>query len=131
MFSDPPMMQSDALSYLLLGRPVSALSQSEGGQLTNAAASLGLRGGNMLAQRIGQRFGIDDARIETEGAWREASFYAGRYLSPRLYVSYGIGLFDASSLFRIRYILSQRWTLQAETGDRTSTDINYRVERGR
>ncbi|MDJ0767063.1 MAG: translocation/assembly module TamB domain-containing protein, partial [Myxococcota bacterium] len=131
VFSDPPMLQSDALSYLILGRPVSELSQREGGQLTNAAASLGLRGGNMLAQRIGQRFGIDEARIETDGAWREASFFAGKYLSPRLYVSYGIGLFESSSLFRVRYLLSPRWTLQAETGERTSTDINYRVERDR
>ncbi len=131
VFSEPPMMQSEALAYLLLGRPLSELSQSEGSRLSNAAASLGLRGGNMLAQRIARRFGIDEARIETEGAWEEASFYAGKYLSPRLYLSYGIGLFDAASLFRIRYMLSRRWTLQAETGERTSTDINYRIERGR
>ena len=131
VFSDPPMLQSEALAYLLLGRPISALTQTEGSYVSNAAASLGIRGGNMLAQRIANRFGIDEARIETEGSWDQASFYAGKYLSPRLYVSYGIGLFDASSLFRIRYLLSQKWTLQAETGDRTSTDINYRVERGR
>ncbi|MEJ2240004.1 MAG: translocation/assembly module TamB domain-containing protein, partial [Gemmatimonadales bacterium] len=131
VFSEPPMMQSEALAYLLLGRPLSELSTSEGGQLSNAAASLGLRGGSMLAQRIAQTIGIDEAGIESEGEWDEASIYAGQYLSPRLYVSYGIGLFDASSLFRIRYNLSRRWTLQAETGEKTSTDITYKIERGR
>jgi translocation and assembly module TamB len=131
VFSDPPMMQSEALAYLLLGRPLTELSSSEGNRVGNAAISLGLSGGNLLAQRVSRRFGIDEAGIETPGSWEQASLYAGKYLSPRLYVSYGYGLFESSSLFRVRYILSRRWTLQAETGETTSTDIHFRIERGR
>jgi len=131
VFSEPPMMQSEALAYLLLGRPLTELSSSEGNRVSNAAISLGLSGGNLLAQRVSRRFGIDEAGIETRGSWEQASLYAGKYLSPRLYVSYGYGLFESSSLFRVRYILSRRWTLQAETGERTSTDIQFRIERGR
>ena len=125
------MMQSEALAYLLLGRPLTELSSSEGNTVSDAAASLGLRGGNLLAQRVARRFGLDEAGIETQGSWEQASLYAGKYLSPKLYVSYGYGLFESSSLFRARYMLSRRWTLQAETGEQTSTEIHYRVERGR
>ena len=131
VFSEPPMMQSEALAYLLLGRPLTELSSSEGNTVSNAAMSLGIRGGNLLAQRVARRFGLDDAGIETQGSWEQASLYAGKYLSPKLYVSYGYGLFESSSLFRARYMLSRRWTLQAETGERTSTEIHYRIERGR
>ncbi|MFC1640317.1 translocation/assembly module TamB domain-containing protein, partial [Gemmatimonadota bacterium] len=131
VFSEPPMLQSEALAYLVLGRPLSELTSSEGNRVTNAAMSLGIRGGNLLAQRVARRFGLDDAGIETEGSWEQASLYAGKYLSPKLYVSYGYGLFEAASLFSARYMLSRRWTLQAETGERTSTDIKFRIERGR
>ncbi len=131
VFSEPPMMQSEALAYLLLGRPLTELSSSEGNRVSDAATALGLRGGNLLAQRVARRFGLDDAGIESRGSWEQASLFAGKYLSPKLYVSYGYGLFEASSLFRVRYLLSRRWTLEAETGERTSTDINYRIERGR
>ena len=31
----------------------------------------------------------------------------GKYLSPRLYLSYGIGIFDASSTPRLRYLVSE------------------------
>ena len=50
------------------------------------------------------------------------------YLSPSLYVSYGIGLFDPISTLRLRYLLSERWTLQAETGAETGADVVFKVE---
>lgn len=131
IFSDPVMLQSDAFSYLLIGRPLSEATASEGNRLSGAARSLGLRGGNFLAQRIGTRFGLDDLRIQADESWREASFLAGKYLSPRLYVAYSLGLFDSADLLRVRYLLSSKWTLQAETGEGTATDIFYRIERGR
>jgi translocation and assembly module TamB len=131
VFSEPPMLQSDALAYLILGRPLAEASTSEGSRLAGAARSLGLKGGNHLAQRIAVRFGLDEARIEAGSSWEEASLLAGKYLSPRLYVSYSVGLLQATNIFRVRYILSSKWTLQSETGDGTSTDIQYRLERGR
>ena len=64
-------------------------------------------------------------------AWVEAAFVAGKYLSPRLFVSYGIGLFQNERALRVRYLLSRRWTIEAESGQATGTDILYRIERGR
>ena len=55
----------------------------------------------------------------------------GKYLSPRLYVTYGVGLFEPISTFKIRYILGRDWTLQAEQGEGTSADFLYTVERGK
>ena len=125
------MTQSEALAYLVLGRPLGEASTTEGGQLARAASSLGIRGGDLLAKQLAGRFGLDDARIESEGELREAAFVAGRYLSPQLYVSYGIGLFDRASTWRARYLLSSKWTLQAETGETTGADLFFRIERGR
>lgn len=131
LFSKPPMAESDALSYLLLGRPLHEASGGDASTLSQAASSLGLRGGNALARQIATTFGLDEARIERGRSLRDASLVAGKYLSPRLYVAYGVGLFEHTSTFRVRYLLSSRWTLVGETGDATSADLSYRLERGR
>jgi translocation and assembly module TamB len=130
LFSEPPMAESEALSYLVLGRPLGEASRAEGDVVSKAATSLGLRGGNFLAQRIASTFGLDEARIQTGRSLQQASLVAGKYLSPKLYAAYGIGLFDHANTFRVRYLLSSRWTLVGETGRATSADLLYRLERG-
>jgi hypothetical protein len=35
------------------------------------------------------------------------------------------------SIFRIRYMLSRRWTVRAESGKANSADLLFRIERGR
>lgn len=131
LWSEPAMDQTNQLSYLLLGRPIDQASQSEGSLVTNAATSLGLKGGNMLAERLAARFGLEEARIETGDGLEEASLVLGKYLSPRLYVAYGVGLFEAANTLRIRYLLSSKWTLEATTGAATAADLLYTIERGR
>jgi translocation and assembly module TamB len=130
IFSNPPMSEGRALQYLVLGHPLGQTGGTQGSLASQAASSLGLRGGNLLAKSLGKGVGLDQARIETKGDLREASFVAGKYLSPNLYVSYGIGLFDPVSTLRLRYVLSSKWALQAEKGEASGADILYRVEAG-
>lgn len=130
LWSDPSMDQTQQLAYLLTGRPLNRVSPEEGDTLANAANALGLRGGNLLAKKLAARFGLEEARIESDGSLEQASLVVGKYLSPKLYVAYGIGLFEPVNTFRVRYLLSDRWTLQAESGEGTSADALYTVERG-
>ena len=128
LFSDPTMEQSDVLSYLLLGVPTNNTSAAQGAALTNAAASLGLTGGDMLASKLGDAFGIEDVHIESGDTLEESSLVLGKYLSPRMYVSYAVGLFDQSNTFRLRYKLSSRWSVQTETGVASGADLLYSLE---
>jgi translocation and assembly module TamB len=129
LWSEPPMAQSEQLSYLLLGRPLDQASASDGDVLANAATSLGIKGGNLLGKRLAARYGLEEARIEG-GSRDEASLVLGKYLSPRLLVGYGIGLFEAVNTFRIRYLLTDALALEAMTGEGTSADLLYTLERG-
>ena len=63
LYSQPNLPQADQLSYLLLGRPVASASGGEGELLMRAATSLGLKGGNLLAQTIGSSFGFDEVSV--------------------------------------------------------------------
>jgi translocation and assembly module TamB len=131
IFSEPAMMESQALAYIVLGRPMSSGSESDGSRVTGAAVALGLQRGNQIATRLGRSLGLDEMTVEAGGTLDEASLVAGTYLSPQLYVSYGVGLFEPVSVFRIRYMLSRRWTVRAETGRANSADLLFRIERGR
>jgi len=129
LFSEPAMAETDALSYLLLGRPVSQASTAEGEEMYGAAAALGLLGGGFLATQLGRQFGIDDVRLETGGGYGQGAIVIRHYLSPKLYVSYGLGLFENFNVFVVSYQISRLWTLQAESGTHSSADLLYTIER--
>lgn len=129
LYSQPNLPQADQLSYLLLGRPVASASGGEGELLMRAATSLGLKGGNLLAQTIGSSFGFDEVSVGGGDDLDSAALSVGKYLSPRLYVNYSVGLLDAVNRLQMRYQLSRRLTLQTETGTATGGDILYTIER--
>lgn len=129
LFSEPPMSQADALSYLIIGQPLEQASSAEGRNLVGAASALTLTGGNMLARQIGARFGFEQVAIEAGETPEEASLVVGRYLSPKLFVAYSVGLFEQINLLRLRYQLSSRWTVQTETGTHSGADLLYTIER--
>jgi translocation and assembly module TamB len=130
LWSRPELTDEEALSYLLFGRPQDATaSKSDRGVFERAAASLGLGGGSMLVKRLGKPLGLDKAKIEPGGTLQEAALVLGKYLSPRLYVGYGVGLFEPVNSFRLRYMLTPHWTLEAESGEEAGGDLLYVIER--
>ncbi|MCO6440906.1 MAG: translocation/assembly module TamB domain-containing protein [Nitrococcus mobilis] len=137
IFSDPSMTQAEQLSWLVLGRPLQGASSSENSMLMQAALALGLKGGDFLAKKLGGSLGVDTIGIETgsgeAGAannTKEASLVVGKYLSPDLYVSYGIGLFDQVSTVKLQYTLSSHWQLVTESSRiGTGGDVIYTLER--
>lgn len=128
LFSIPAMGQTDALAYLLLGHPIETSSNEEGAMMAKAALALGLSGGDRLARSLGDRFGLDEMRIESSDGGDQASLVMGRYLSPKLYVSYGVGLIEAFNTLTLRYQLSSKWQLKGESGEHHSADLFYTIE---
>ena len=54
----------------------------------------------------------------------------GFYLLPRLFVSYGIGLFEAGNVLSGRYELSRRWGVRVVSGERdTGVDLSFALDR--
>ncbi|MDH5388765.1 MAG: translocation/assembly module TamB domain-containing protein [Gammaproteobacteria bacterium] len=129
LFSTPAMGQTDTLAYLLLGAPIENASGEEGAMMAKAALAMGLASGDHLARTIGDRFGLDEMRVESSDEGDQASLVVGRYLSPRLYVSYGVGLVEAFNTLTLRYKISNKWQIKAESGEYQGADILYTIER--
>jgi len=131
VFSQPVLEQSDALSYLLTGKPLSDLKGGEGSMVTSAARALGSAGGGLLAKRIGSQLGVDEIGVSSNDALGGSSaFTVGKYLSPRLYLSYGVGLFEPGQVITLRYRLSKRWNFEAQNATNFNrASFNYRYEK--
>lgn len=53
----------------------------------------------------------------------------GTYIAPRLFVSYGVGIFDRDNVISARYDLSKKFGIKASSGAKESgVDLNYRFE---
>ena len=129
VFSNPTMEQSEALSYLLTGKPLSGLNSGEGDMLGSAARALGTAGGDLLAKNIGSKLGVDDIGVTDNDTLGGAAFTVGKYLSPKLYLSYGVGIFDPGEVVTLRYIFSPRWNFETQNSTRGSrAGLNYRYE---
>jgi translocation and assembly module TamB len=128
-FSDPEVAQSQIVSLLLAGGSLESV-QNAGDPSTrgNAGRSDALmQGGAILAQQIGGRFDIE-AGVEQDMT-NETSLVLGRYLSPRLYVSYGVGLVEAINTVKMRYTIGDHWTIKTEAGTQRSADLVFTIEK--
>ena len=59
-----------------------------------------------------------------------AALTVGQYLSPRLYLSYGVGVFDPGDVITLRYKLSDQFAVQTQrVPEDTRAGIEYRIEK--
>ncbi|MHB1869456.1 MAG: translocation/assembly module TamB domain-containing protein [Steroidobacteraceae bacterium] len=118
-FSNPALSQSQIMSLILSGGggSLQALQTSAAAQTqqTTAASELLAQGGAILAQQLGSRIGLPDVSLQTD-LNNQTSLVLGKYLSPRLYVSYGVGLTEQLSAVRLRYSIGKNWTIRIEAG---------------
>ncbi|SHK38056.1 translocation and assembly module TamB [Marinobacter antarcticus] len=123
VFSSPDMPQADALSYVILGR--APRGQSEDGQMSRAAISLGLTQVNKVTGQIGEGFGIRELTLEAEGSGDQTSVVASGYLNDDLSIRYGVGIFVPINTVALRYDLGRYFYLEAASGLAASLDIFY------
>jgi translocation and assembly module TamB len=128
VFSEPAMGQSEALSYVMFGKPIESANLSEGQIASTLASTMGVPGTNLLAQGVASELGIEQARVDVGSSLQNASVSLGTHLSPKLYVSAGMDVFQSTSSLKLRYILNRIFTIEAETSRQNRVDILYTVE---
>jgi translocation and assembly module TamB len=127
--SDPSMSSNEALSYLLTGRSIDTLQSGEAANVNQAAEDLAISGGGFLLGGIGTLLGLDEVSVEKTADDTDTAVVLGKFLSPKLFVSYGISIAEAINTIKLRYSLNENWSLKAEAGLEQSADLEYRIER--
>ena len=124
-FSEPSLAQADIVSLLLSGS-LSAAPTRPNGVASNTAL---VQGGAMLAAELGQHVGIQEVGVESDLLTNDTSVVLGRYLSPRLYVGYGISLTQQLNTLKLRYSLGDHWVVRSEVGQARGADLVYTIEK--
>jgi len=130
LFSTPAMPETEALAYLLTGKPIDSAGESESGMLVNAAAKLGMKKSANRINDIRAKAGFDTLQLEAGDDFTESELVIGKYLSSKLYLEYVTKLFSDSEVFALRYEFSNKLHLEAESGaDSQALDLIYQFEK--
>lgn len=129
LYSEPPMDQGEILSYIVLGRPLDEAGGGDKSALVGAIYGLGLKQGDSLAQRIGLQMGFDEIGVSGGETLQESAFLMGKQLTPRLYLRYVVGLFEAGQRLEISYQLTDHLSLESEHGQESGIDLIYSIEK--
>jgi translocation and assembly module TamB len=128
VWSDPATSESEALAYLALGRPLSTASADENRRLSAATAALSA--GNLLASQLGAKIGLDDAGVSESRALGGTVVGIGKYLSPRLYVGYGVSLLGTGQVLTLKYLLRKGFDIEIESSTvENRGSVNWRREK--
>ncbi len=124
IYSDPPMPRSEAMSWLVWGR---GLNSGTGGD--GAVLALSLAGGvvnrSSLVSAINRVPGIDNVAFGAEGDEEDAAATVSGYVGERLYLSYGIGLYEPINVLTARLFLQTRLWLEVVSRLENSVDLYY------
>ncbi|MFL1415496.1 translocation/assembly module TamB domain-containing protein [Pseudomonas fildesensis] len=125
IFSEPAMSQEQALSYLVLGRPLSTTGE-DNNMLAQAALGLGLMGSAGVTSDIANKLGIQDFDLDTQGSGNTTAVVASGKITEKLSLRYGVGVFEPANTIALRYLLSKKVYLEVASGVASSLDIFYK-----
>ncbi len=131
-FSDPSMPQTQIVSYLLVGKSMDTVASNDTSTINSARSSMAMQGGGLIASQLGRRIGIEEVGVESSvdtSGQTNTALVLGKFLSPRLFISYGISLTESINTLKLRYTLSDKWILKTEAGEFQSADVEYSIER--
>ena len=124
LFSSPTMQVPEMLSYLVRGRN---LDVGTG----NTAAAAGLLVGFGITNNIGLFEQIEkiplisNLAVDAEGDGDKTQATVSGYLGNRVYLKYGIGVYEPINELTVRMYMFNRFWLEIVSGIEQSTDIYY------
>ncbi len=156
LFSNPPgLSHADILSYLVTGQPLENISENSGKLLLQFATTMNIRDTNDdWLNKFKKKFNFSEfglveeiAKVESElkdekskkennssknsSFLTNTAFVLGKYLTPKIWVGYSIGLANQTSIFRIKYYFGKYFALRSEnnSGGSSAVDLIYTIER--
>lgn len=124
VYSDPAMSQSNAMSYLIRGRGMDTGAGVDG---TSAALSLasGVVNRSELVAELNRIPGLSQVEFGAQGSQADTAATVSGYLGERLYLSYGVGLYEPVNVLTARFYLRSRLWLEVISSLENSVDLYY------
>ncbi len=135
VFNDAGLTEQQAMNAIITGRLSPSADnqvseQSFRSQVTNnlaaAGLSLGLSGTRSLTNQIGNILGLESLTVDASGNSSDTHLNVTGYITPDLYIRYGVGVFNAETELSMRYQLTRRVYIEATSATENMVDVIYR-----
>ncbi|MGB8482157.1 MAG: translocation/assembly module TamB domain-containing protein [Acinetobacter bohemicus] len=134
VYNDAGLSEQEALNALITGRineGTSGISQTEGfksdvnNTIAAAGISMGLGGTRALTNQIGRTFGLSGLALDAQGTGSDTQVSVTGYLTPDLFIRYGVGVFTPVNKLTLRYQMNKRLYLEASQSLERAIDVFY------
>jgi autotransporter translocation and assembly factor TamB len=146
LISSPTLSQQDILAYILLGQPANNNGASNSSDLSKAALLVLLSGSSDIAlNQLKNKLGLTDISvgnindgyllnsqlqsISSQGMQQNnTAIFVGKNITDRLFLSYGIGVFNGRQEVNALFKLDQNWNVRSNwTNIDTGADLIYTI----
>ncbi|MEO1081618.1 MAG: translocation/assembly module TamB domain-containing protein [Pseudomonadota bacterium] len=127
LFSDPPRPDYVTLSYLLRGRGPDVGASADGTAMALSLGASALNQSGVLAP-LNSLPGLSGVTIGAEGTDEDMSATISAYVGNRLYLSYGLGIYEPINALTARLYLRSRLWLEVVSRLESSFDLYYRFD---
>ena len=142
LYSQPAMAETDILSYIVLGVPISqGGNQNQMNVLIGAAGALLSAGeATLLQNQVRSQFGLDvqvaaptqpsqstQSSPSKTGDITRSLITVGKYLNPRLYLGVGGSLYSNAYQLVLRYSFSKKIEIESRMGSQSSVSLYYKI----
>ena len=134
VYNDAGLSDQEAMNALITGRineGSSGLSNEQGfksdvnNTIAAAGISLGLGGTRAFTNQIGQTFGLSGLALDAQGTGDDTQVSLTGYITPDLYIRYGVGVFTPVNKLTLRYQMNKRLYLEASQSLEKAIDVFY------
>ncbi|MEL7046648.1 MAG: translocation/assembly module TamB domain-containing protein, partial [Pseudomonadota bacterium] len=127
LFSDPQRPDYVTLSYLLRGRGPDVGASADGTAMALSLGASALNQSGVLAP-LNSLPGLSGVTIGAEGTDEDMSATISAYVGNRLYLSYGLGIYEPINALTARLYLRSRLWLEVVSRLESSFDLYYRFD---
>ncbi|GEM_PF-6724594 len=128
LFSDPPRPDNEALSYLLRGRGPDVGASADGTAMALSVGATALNNSGLLSS-LNAIPGLSGVSLGAEGSDDDTAATISAYVGNRLYLSYGVGIYEPVNALTARLYLQSRLWLEVVSRLESSFDLYYRFDR--
>lgn len=134
IYNEAGLSEQEALNALVTGRineGTSGISQAEGfksdvnNTIAAAGISMGLGGTRALTNQIGRTFGLSGLALDAQGTGDDTQVSVTGYITPDLFIRYGVGVFTPVNKLTLRYQMNKRLYLEASQSLERAVDLFY------
>ncbi|NRB39228.1 MAG: translocation/assembly module TamB domain-containing protein [Pseudomonadales bacterium] len=128
VFSSKAMDNQTAMHYLITGRAPDTKASDGSDLLSTALLARGVSGVQSRTGDFADKIGIRDFQMSTASGDTGTEVQLSGYIHDKIFIRYGMGLFDRNNTFTMRYQLMPQLFVETASGLDSTIDLIYSFE---